>query len=87
MYRWSWTVGLDYSGPAAEADVQFGSQWVRDDLPAGQHTFYIPLEGSGAAVLVALAAPAPGGCLTGLSVGTWQPAPSGPAFPRTPVPG
>jgi len=87
LYRWSWTVGLDYSGPAAEADVQFGSQWIRADLPAGQHTFYIPLEGSGAAVLVALAAPAPGGCLTGLSVGTWQPAPSGPAFPRTPVPG
>jgi hypothetical protein len=26
-------------------------------------------------------------CLTGVTVGTWQPAPSGPAFPAAPVPG
>jgi hypothetical protein len=87
LYRWGWTVGLAYSGPATGAEVQFGGQWVRADLPAGQSTSYLPLTGSGDAVLIELTAPAPGGCLTGLTVGTWQPAQSGPAIPRAPVTG
>jgi hypothetical protein len=30
---------------------------------------------------------APAMCLTGVTVGTWQPAPFGPALPAEPVPG
>jgi hypothetical protein len=87
LYRWTWTVGLDYNGPATEIDVRFGGQWAHATLPAGRHHYYVPLTGSGRAVDVALASAAPGGCLTGLTVGTWQPARSGPAIPRVPVPG
>jgi hypothetical protein len=87
LYRWTWTVGLDYHGPATEIDVRFGGQWAHATLPAGRHHYYVPLTGSGRAVDVALASAAPGGCLTGLTVGTWQPALSGPAIPKVPVPG
>jgi hypothetical protein len=87
LYRWTWTVSLDYNGPATEIDVRFGGQWAHATLPAGRHHYYVPLTGSGRAVDVALASAAPGGCLTGLTVGTWQPALSGPAIPKVPVPG
>jgi hypothetical protein len=87
LYPWTWTVSLDYNGPATEIDVRFGGQWAHATLPAGRHHYYVPLTGSGRAVDVALASAAPGGCLTGLTVGTWQPALSGAAIPRVPVPG
>ena len=70
-------------------------------LPAGARAVYVPLQGEGNEVTVRLAgtAPAvlgsapgrariaPAMCLTGVTVGTWQPAPFGPAFPAAPVPG
>jgi hypothetical protein len=87
LFRWTWTVGLDYNGPATEVDVRFGGQWAHAALPAGRHHYYVPLTGSGRAVDVELASSARGGCLTGLTVGTWQPARSGSAIPRVPVPG
>ena len=87
LFRWTWTVGLVYNGPATEVNVRFGGQWAHATLPAGRHHYYVPLTGSGRAVDVELASPAAGGCLTGLTVGTWQPARSGPAIPRVPVPG
>ena len=87
LYPWTWTVSLDYNGPATEIDVRFGGPWAHATLPAGRHHYYVPLTGSGRAVDVALASAAPGGCLTGLTVGTWQPALSGAAIPRVPVPG
>jgi hypothetical protein len=47
---------------------------------------------AGAAPAVLGGAPIPAGiapatCLTRVTVGTWQPAPSGPAFPAAPMPG
>ena len=47
---------------------------------------------AGATPAVLGSAPTPAGiappiCLTGVTVGTWQPAPSGPVFPAAPVPG
>jgi hypothetical protein len=87
LFRWTWTVSLDYSGPAAEASVRFGGDWVHASLPAGRHHYYVPLTGSGNTVEVELASPAPGRCLTGLTVGTWQPVLAGPAIPIVPVPG
>jgi len=101
LFRWSWTVRLDYAGPATVLAVRFGGKWTEVTLPAGAHAVYVPLVGAGNEVTVRLAGTAPavlGGapspaviapamCLTGVTVGTWQPAPSGPAFPPAPVPG
>ena len=107
LFRWPWTVRLDYSGPAAVLALRFGGNvrsgggWATVTLPAGAHAVYVPLLGAGNEITIRLAgtasavlgsAPAPAGiapamCLTGVTVGTWQPAPSGPAFPAVPVPG
>jgi hypothetical protein len=101
LFRWSWTVRLDYAGPAAVLALRFGGKWTEVTLPAGAHAVYVPLPGAGNEVTVRLAgaAPSPAGlapppagiapamCLTGVTVGTWQPAPSGPSFPAAPVPG
>jgi hypothetical protein len=101
LFPWSWTVRLDYAGPAAVLALRFGGKWTEATLPAGAHAVYVPLAGKGNAVTVRLAgtapavlgsAPAPpgvapAGCLTGVTVGTWQPARSGPALPAAPVSG
>jgi hypothetical protein len=107
LFRWPWTVRLDYAGPAAVLALRFGGnvrsggKWAVVTLPAGAHAIYVPLPGAGNEITVRLAgtapavlggAPMPAGiapatCLTGVTVGTWQPAPSGPAFPAVPVPG
>jgi hypothetical protein len=107
LFRWPWTVRLDYAGPAAVLALRFGGnvrsggKWAAVTLPAGAHAIYVPLLGAGNEITVRLAgtAPAvlgsaptsagiaPAMCLAGVTVGTWQPAPSGPAFPAAPVPG
>ena len=107
LFRWPWTVRLDYAGPAAVLALRFGGnvrsggKWATVTLPAGAHAIYVPLLGAGNEITIRLAgtapavlgsAPVPAGiapamCLTGVTVGTWQPAPSGPAFPAVPVPG
>jgi hypothetical protein len=101
LFRWPWTVRLDYAGPAAVLALRLGGSWTEVTLPAGAHTSYVPLVGAGNGLTVRLAgtaptvlgsAPAPAGvgpamCLTGVTVGTWQPAQSGPAIPAAPVPG
>ena len=88
LYRWSWTVRLDYSGPATVLMVGFGGNQAQAALPAGAHAFYVHLAaGSGQAVTVSPLSPAPSQCLTGVTVGTWQPAPSGPPIPATPAAG
>ena len=43
LFRWSWTVRLDYSGPATVLTVGFGGNAAQADLPAGTHSFYVPL--------------------------------------------
>jgi hypothetical protein len=101
LFQWSWTVRLDYAGSAVVLALRFGGKWAEVTLPAGAHAIYVPLAGAGKELTVRLAgtAPAvlgsaptqtgiaPAGCLTGVTVGTWQPAPSGPVFPAAPVPG
>jgi hypothetical protein len=107
LFRWPWTVRLDYAGPAAALALRFGGnvrsggRWATVTLPAGAHAIYVPLLGAGNEITIRLAgtapavlgsAPTPPGiapamCLTGVTVGTWQPAPSGPVFPAAPVPG
>ena len=107
LFRWPWTVRLDYAGPAAVLALRFGGsvhpggRWAVVTLPAGAHAIYIPLLGAGNEITVRLAgaapavlgsAPRPAGiapatCLTGVTVGTWQPASSGSAVPAAPVPG
>jgi len=107
LFRWPWTVRVDYAGPAVVLALRFGGngrpggKWAAVTLPAGAHAVYVPLLGEGNEITVRLAgtapavlgsAPMPAGmappmCLTGVTVGTWRPAPSGPAFPAVPVPG
>jgi hypothetical protein len=101
LYRWSWTIQLDYSGPATGVAVRYGGQATRAVLPAGTHRLFLPVTGSGTVVSVQylpLPATGPGGsgrpagpgmtgCLTGVTVGTWQPAQSGRSIPAVPVPG
>ena len=101
LFQWPWIVRLDYTGPATVLALRFGGKWTEASLPAGAHAVYVPLIGKGNALTVRLAgtaptvlgsAPAPPGlaplgCLTGVTVGTWQPATSGHAFPAAPVSG
>ena len=107
LFRWPWTVRLDYTGPAVvlalrlAGNVRSGGKWATVTLPAGAHAIYVPLLGAGNEITIRLAgtapavlgsaptpaAIAPATCLTGVTVGTWQPAPSGPAWPAAPVPG
>ena len=101
LFQWPWTVRLDYAGPAVVLALRFGGQWTEVTLPAGTHAIYAPLAGAGSEVTVRLAATAPAVlgaapplagiaplmCLAGVTVGSWQPAPSGQAFPAAPVPG
>jgi hypothetical protein len=101
LFRWSWTVRLDYSGPAAVLALRFGEKWADARLPAGAHAFYVPLVGEGTQLTVRQLGPAPSlpgtthsragtrpaQCLASVTVGTWQPAPSGQAVPMVPVSG
>jgi hypothetical protein len=88
LYRWSWTVRLDYSGPATVVLVGFGGNQAQAALPAGTHAFYVHLAaGSGKEVTVTPLSPAPSQCLTGVSVGTWQPVPSAQPIPAVPAAG
>jgi hypothetical protein len=87
LYRWAWTVRLDYSGPATVLALRFGGKWADVTVPAGAHASYVPLTGSGKEVTVRVAGRGPAACLTGLTVGTWQPAQSGRAIPAAPVRG
>ncbi len=87
VFRWGWTVRLDYSGPATAVAVGLGGNSARVLLPAGDHSFYLPLGGAGQDVSVLPLSPAPSLCLTGVTVGTWQPLRSGQPVPATPVAG
>ena len=88
LFRWSWFVRLDYSGPATVLMVGFGGNQAQAALPAGTHAFYVHLAaGSGKVVTVTQLSPAPSQCLTGVTVGTWQPVPSGRPIPAVPAAG
>jgi hypothetical protein len=88
LFRWSWTLRLNYSGPATLLTVSFGGNQAQAALPAGTHAFYVPLAaGSGKAVTVTQLSPAPSQCLTGVTVGTWHAVPSGRPIPAAPVAG
>ena len=86
-FRWGWTIELDYAGPATTVAVSLGGQPVKASLPAGAHSFYVPVTGSGAQVSVVPLRPSPSLCLTGITVGVWQPVPSSRPVPVAPVAG
>ena len=66
--------------------VGFGGNQAQAALPAGTHAFDVHLAaGSGKEVTVSQLSPAPSQCLTSVTVGTWQPAPSRPRIPATPA--
>jgi hypothetical protein len=100
LFRWSWIVRLDYSGPSTVLALRLGEKWADVTLPVGAHAFYVPLVGKGNEVTVrligsgptligtqpVLAGTAPSGCVTSVTVGLWRPARSGRAIPAVPVP-
>lgn len=87
LYRWTWTIRIDHSGPAAVVALRFGGKWADVSLSAGTYAYYLPLVGQGKEVTVRQVGPSPAQCLNGITVGTWQPAPTGWVIPAAPVPG
>lgn len=87
LFRWSWTVRLNYSGPAAPVAVRLGGSWATATLPAGTSEVYVPLQASGSDVVVSPLSPAPGQCLASITVGTWQPVTWRQGIPAQPLPG
>lgn len=87
VFRWGWTVRLDYSGPATTVAVSLGGKPVQAALPAGSHSFSIPVTGAGGKVSVVPLSPSSSLCLTGITVGVWQPALSSRPVPAAPVAG
>jgi hypothetical protein len=87
LYRWPWSVRLDYSGPATVLAVRFGQKWTDVTLPAGTHAAYVPAVGAGRAVGIRAVGPAAGLCVTGVTVGSLHPQQAGQAIPAVPVPG
>jgi hypothetical protein len=73
LYAWTWIVRLDHSGPADSLTVDMGGQPVTAILPAGSYSYYVPVVGSGNAVTIRMASGGSGRCLSGVTVGTWQP--------------
>ena len=77
-------------GKVGSGDAAGGCSRHLRPAPAAGNEITIRLAGTAPAVLGSApmsAGIAPPMCLTGVTVGTWQPAPSGPAFPAAPVPG
>jgi hypothetical protein len=93
LYRWPWTVLVQYSGPAAVLQVGLvgtdgsGSDWSTVTLAAGSHAAYAPVLGAGSGVMVRVAGSGPAPCVTGVTVGSLQPAQAGRAIPAAPVRG
>jgi hypothetical protein len=91
LYRWPWSVRLDFSGPATGPAtvlaVRFGARWTDVTLPAGAHAVYVPAVGAGRAVGIRAVGPAAGLCVTDVTVGSLHPQQAGQAIPAVPVPG
>jgi hypothetical protein len=87
LYKWSWDLGLTYSGPSATLAVGFGGATEDVRLPAGQHEAYVVLQGSGSSVRAQVLGGGPNGCVSGLSIGQFEPSILARAFPAVPVRG
>ena len=87
LYRWPWTIRVAYSGPAGVLAVTFGSGDQAIAVPAGTHTAYLSVTGSGDAVDVQFY-PARAGqlCVTGITVGLVYPDQKGHGIPAHPHP-
>jgi hypothetical protein len=85
LYRWIWTALVDYSGPATKLQLQFGGKPAVVAVPAGHHEIYMPATGSGSAVTVRALSPAPGACISRLTVGSLQPSRTAYPVPFFPV--
>ena len=87
LYRWPWTIQLDYSGPATVLAVSYGTGWHTVTLPAGGHSVYVSTVGSGAAIGMRLLSAGPPACITTMTVGSLQPDAAAQAIPPTPASG
>jgi hypothetical protein len=87
LYRWPWTAQVRYSGPATVLAVRFGGAWGTVTIPAGTHTVYVPVTGSGNVITMRQAGAGTGLCVTSVVVGSVQPEHAAQPVPATPVPG
>jgi hypothetical protein len=75
VVRYAWIIQLRYSGPATTMQLEFGAA-IRDVvLPAGRHTFYVPVIGGGNAVILRSLGQEPAACISMLTVGLMHPTP------------
>lgn len=86
LYRWPWIARVSYSGPADTLELQFGGRLETAQVPAGRHVVYIPATGGGNAVTLRSLVPAPGACVSSITVGSAQPSPTAYPVPFFPVP-
>ncbi len=87
LYKWTWNLGLTYSGPSATLAVSFGSAPKDVRLPAGDHEAYLALQGSGSSVQVQLVGGGPKTCIAGLAIGQFEPSILARPVPVAPVQG
>jgi len=87
LYNWSWMLGLAYHGPAATLAVSFGSQPHDVSLPAGKHIVYVATQGSGNSVTAQVVSGGPRVCISGMTIGEFEPYILSQPVPAVPVPG
>lgn len=73
LYHWGWEIDMSYAGPTATMAVLFGGVWHDVELPAGQHTVWVPAAGAGSIVRVKLTGGGPEECVSSLSIGNLVP--------------
>jgi hypothetical protein len=86
LYKWSWELGLTYSGPSATLAVSFGMTPRDIRLLAGTHEAYVTLQGSGGSVRAQVVG-GPTVCISRLTIGQLEPSILAKPVPAAPVPG
>lgn len=87
LYKWSWDLGLTYSGPSATLAMSFGRAVQDIRLPAGRHEAYVALQGSGSSVRAQVVGGGPKVCISALSIGQYEPSILARPIPAVPVRG
>jgi hypothetical protein len=87
LFVWSWELGLTYSGQAATLAVTFGSRPYDVRLPAGQHVVYVAAHGGGGTVRAKVVSGGPKVCISGLTIGEFEPSIISQPVPAAPVRG
>jgi hypothetical protein len=68
VFRYAWIMQLAYSGPATKLQLELGKTVADLVLLAGQHDIYVPVTGTGSAVIVRSLSGEPAACITRLTL-------------------